>query len=494
MAVICPSYYRGEVARFTRLDVCGRPVYGPGNQVVTDGFVSVTLSPNVEEGDAIQQQKANGKFCINVAPCPQVTYYDVEIQLCEVDPSLMGILQPTWEPVCDEVGDIVGFDAIGDMSCDVGYAMELWMGTATDVDACTGEGATGSWGYLLVPRLTAGAIGDIEVGSEAITFTVNGRTKRGSSWGRGPYRVQLADGVPARLNKKIGRKTDFRQFVTTAPPPIPACGAQPVDKLPADPADLVFTRLADDTLQIKVDNHGSGPVMINWGDTPALTQEVKDGAKGVHKYTVTGTTVTVTVEDKGFPGPGSRVTRSIAIPLTPGTDKPTFTFTHVVDSTDPTNPNCVQADVVLGAWAVRSNAEAQNVDACAIGSGGALVTRPDVWIDWGDGSKPEGLRLAADGTGSKGPHCYARAGYYTVTVSRDDDPTLKTTASMQVPAPSFRVAGVEQSRDANTITYDLVATGAEGTTVTFDYGDGTTSAPVPVSDGTATGTHTYTRE
>ncbi|MFB7906665.1 hypothetical protein ACFC1T_09580 [Kitasatospora sp. NPDC056076] len=459
---------------------------------MTDGFISVKLSPQVDNGNEITQAKANGKLCLSITPCPQIKNYQIEIQLCEVDPSLVQILNPTWESVCDESGAIVGFDAIGDLDCSTGYALELWMGTATQVDACTGEGAAGSFGYLLLPWLVGGAVGDLEIGGDAITFTFNGTSKRGAGWGRGPYPVQMKGGVPSKLNKPIGRRTDFRQFVTTAPPPTPACGCQTVNPLPADPAELVITRpTADQQLvQVRVNNHGSGPAVIDWGDqTPTTT--VQDGQAAQHKYAASGDQ-TITVTDKAFPVTG-KVSRKITLPLTPGSDQPAVTFAKASDPNDPNNQNCVTATVTLGKWAIRSAAEAANVDACQ--SGGVKTDRPDVWLDFGDRTKPVPVRLdPSTGTGTV-THCYRNAGYYNVIATRDDDNTIKGISQQQVPASGFSVTGAEQSRTADTVTYEFTASGAEGKTVVFDFGDGT--APVTVNtlpDKTATTQHVYNRE
>lgn len=442
MAVVCPSYYQGQVARFTRLDSCGKPIYsGQCNQVVTDGFISVKLSPEVDDGDEITQKKANGKLCLSISPCPQIKYYKLEMQFCEVDPSLVQLINPTWEPVCDASGSTVGFDAVGELDCSTGYALELWMGTATQVDACTGEGAGGQWGYLLLPWVTGGAIGDIEVGGDAITFTFNGRTKRGAGWGRGPHRVQLdALGVPSRLNKPIGRKTDFRQFVTTAPPPDPECGCFAVETLPADPAELTITRLDANSIQVKINNHGSGPVDVDWGDSSDKLIGVRDGATIVHTYT-TAATHTLKVTDQKYGTTTGQVSRPITTPMpmtgspTPPSDVPTVTFVSATDPTDPTNKNCVTVSVEMGKWAIRSDAEAVSVDACA----GGNAKRPDVWVDFGDGTKPMPIRL--DPTTGKNAtplpiHCFSRAGYYNVRVTRDDSSGISANTQQQVPPPA----------------------------------------------------------
>ena len=93
----CPSLLRGTALRATRLDACGRPVYGDCNQVVSDGFVTISMSAETEEGEDISVTKANGKTCVSEAGCEQLSYYSLEMEFCEVDPDLVAIMNPSFE-------------------------------------------------------------------------------------------------------------------------------------------------------------------------------------------------------------------------------------------------------------------------------------------------------------------------------------------------------------------------------------------------------------
>jgi len=57
--VDCPSYIGARAMRVTRLDSCGRPVYGPDSQVVTRGLISINIEPSVEEGETFSQRNIN---------------------------------------------------------------------------------------------------------------------------------------------------------------------------------------------------------------------------------------------------------------------------------------------------------------------------------------------------------------------------------------------------------------------------------------------------
>jgi len=78
---------RGRIMRVTRVDGCCAPAYGPDNQVVTDGFVSVALTANVNDAEEITVVNANGKTCVRDPGCPEFLGYGVEIVFCEVSPA-----------------------------------------------------------------------------------------------------------------------------------------------------------------------------------------------------------------------------------------------------------------------------------------------------------------------------------------------------------------------------------------------------------------------
>ena len=56
-----PSLVRGRVARITRLDSCGRFVYGEYNQAITDGIITVTFISNTNTTDEISVVKMDGQ-------------------------------------------------------------------------------------------------------------------------------------------------------------------------------------------------------------------------------------------------------------------------------------------------------------------------------------------------------------------------------------------------------------------------------------------------
>lgn len=248
------SLVRGRAMRATRTNGCGNPVLGPKSVVETEGFISVGLTANQQEGEAISVTNAAGKVCIQDTPPPKFVNYSVEIAFCGVDPDLVTML--TGQPVVlDATGEAVGFRQNSKVNVDlVGFALELWAGVPQAACEDTGDA---SYGYMLLPFIKGGVLGDFSVENAAINFTLTGATTRdGSGWGVGPYDVvRNGAGLPAPLLEMIDEGDHLHVEVTTVPPPtdldggatalgVPATGAtagSPGTLTPANsypPADL----------------------------------------------------------------------------------------------------------------------------------------------------------------------------------------------------------------------------------------------------------------
>lgn len=210
---------RGRMMRVTKVDGCCAPDFGPDNMVVTEGFVSVSLTANINEGEEIVVTNASGKTCVRDPAVSEFQGYTVEIQFCEVTPCLFSIV--TGMPsVLDHNGDVAGFRMNSAVSLSgSGFALEVWMGVPGV--ACLGE--AGAYGYLLLPCLQGGVVGDFTIENAAVTFTVTGATtKDGNGWGNGPYLV-VADeaGDPSALPSPLdGNDHLYTVFTTVAPPDV----------------------------------------------------------------------------------------------------------------------------------------------------------------------------------------------------------------------------------------------------------------------------------
>jgi len=268
MPTKCLSLVKGRRIRLTRLDGCGRPVYGDASSVVSKGFISVAFTANTTDSDEINVTNAAGETCVFEPSETSLTGYGVEIAFCEVDPDLFALV--TGQPVVtDSFGNVIGFDIDTATSLSgSGFALELWAGSAAG-DACATEGSQGSFGYLLLPFLRGGIVGDFTVENDAVTFTITGaNTRDGNSWGVGPYNdIQIGGGgLPGPMLQPIGTTVAMRTILTDVAPPEAACGARPLLDASLPSLTSVTGVATGLTVDFDVAPVATGPVWYDFGD------------------------------------------------------------------------------------------------------------------------------------------------------------------------------------------------------------------------------------
>lgn len=187
MSTRCFAPLLGKRIRVTTLDTCGNPPASatPNAFLATDGFISVSLSAEVEDGAEIIQRKADGSLCVNEKFASSFKRFTVEMEFCGVNPSLVSMVTNA-KPYLDWLGNTAGF-TVGEGTIVKPFALELWTGLA---GAQCAPGAFAG-GYLLLPYVMGGTPGDITVnGADSVTFSLKGAyTKGGNGWGVGPYQV-----------------------------------------------------------------------------------------------------------------------------------------------------------------------------------------------------------------------------------------------------------------------------------------------------------------
>jgi len=229
MTTRCFPLVGGRVLRATRLDVCGRPEYGDCAQVVSEGFVSIATTANVDDGEEISVTNANGKKCVRQPAKPTLDGYTHVITFCDVEPDLYALMTGQ-EVVYDDAGDAVGFRVDTAVSpADHAWALEVWSNVPGV--ACTDEGE-GIWGYMLWPFLSGGVLGDFTIENAAVSFQIQGvNTMTGVGWGTGPYPVVTGGTGAGQLLTPLDRTDVLHVQLTDVPPPEPGvdCGCLPLD-------------------------------------------------------------------------------------------------------------------------------------------------------------------------------------------------------------------------------------------------------------------------
>lgn len=227
---------KGIRLRATKINRCGLPISGAANRVVTDGFVSVSLTPVMKDAEELEQTNAEGRVCVQDRTPPIRKYHTVEVTLCNVNTGLISLLNG-WSQVLDYANNGIGFQDNDEVDGDYGVALEVWTGGRADddcpaqtLDSIFSAPTTGkSYGYLLFGA-TEFTLGNIEVTAGISTFTLSGITVAMPQWGRGPYNVAAIDanGTAGRLLAPLGTDSHFTLFRTPVEPPAVTPGADPV--------------------------------------------------------------------------------------------------------------------------------------------------------------------------------------------------------------------------------------------------------------------------
>jgi hypothetical protein len=216
---------RVDRMRITKEDVCGVPVIGPATTTVSDGFASIAISPQYEEGTETVAKNANGKIDWVDKPKDELKYLSVNIVFNKVHPDIFATImgQPI---VLDGAGNSVGI-RLGD-TVRTAFGLEGW--TNVPGVACV---ESEPFGYVLLPFLRGGRLADFTLSVEQATFTIeNSITQQNSPWGKGPYDVDLQApvapatvGVPGKLLTAIGAKHHIDMHKTLVAPPALTDGA-----------------------------------------------------------------------------------------------------------------------------------------------------------------------------------------------------------------------------------------------------------------------------
>lgn len=219
----------GKRIRVIKLDECGGlpDADDADTVVVTDGFVSVQLSAEVEDGNEVVTKKADGSLCVNERQADSFKRFTVEIEFCGVDPGLLSVVTnaEVYENYATDAAGIV----VPEGTISKQFSLELWAGLSGQ--ACE-PGVAEASAYLLLPFVASGVLGDITVdGENAVTFSLTGAyTKGGNGWGRGPFNlIKNASAANAPLPIAIDALDHLLLIETGVAPPASAIGLTAFD-------------------------------------------------------------------------------------------------------------------------------------------------------------------------------------------------------------------------------------------------------------------------
>lgn len=224
MATQCFKPIFGKRIRVSLMDSCCRAVTGGScAEIVTDGFISLSLSSEVEDGAEVITRKASGELCVNHKAPNAFKRFTLEMEFCGVDPDLLSFMT-NMSAYQDWAGDIAGATAYEGM-VDQKFGLEVWTGLAGA--ACpTGVGVEEASGLITLACVNAGVLGDITIdGENAVSFTMTGAyTVSGNAWGTGVHPVVLNNGVADLLPTALLPTEPLLIMQTGVAPPPSACG------------------------------------------------------------------------------------------------------------------------------------------------------------------------------------------------------------------------------------------------------------------------------
>jgi hypothetical protein len=111
--------------RVTALDISGnidteKPILN------SKGFITVTFSPQFEEGDEITEKAADGSVCVSFKVDDSFTRVDLSLSLCDVDPEVTALLAGG-SVILDEDDNVVGYSApLAGSKVGNPVAVEVW--------------------------------------------------------------------------------------------------------------------------------------------------------------------------------------------------------------------------------------------------------------------------------------------------------------------------------------------------------------------------------
>lgn len=182
MANDCARHVFGCSLRVARLNADGSLDFGANGLYVSDALLTLSITPNIEEGDEFRIKNACGALCVNVKDCDRLARLDLTMGLCYPDPELLELLVGNSNVLTD--GDAVGWalPPLGASDCPSGVSVEVW---AKRYDSTGAPSATFPYEQYVLPR-TYWQISARNFENGPVTTELTGFAVENDLWGDGP--------------------------------------------------------------------------------------------------------------------------------------------------------------------------------------------------------------------------------------------------------------------------------------------------------------------
>lgn len=116
----------GSVIRVTRLQADGTLVAGASASYVTKAVISLSMTPEYEDGDEFVQKNAGGEVCVTFKAPDTLKRVSLEIAICNPDPEFTEMV--SGGTLLTAAGQSVGWlaPAVGAAANPNGVAVEMW--------------------------------------------------------------------------------------------------------------------------------------------------------------------------------------------------------------------------------------------------------------------------------------------------------------------------------------------------------------------------------
>lgn len=197
----------GQLIRVSRLESDGSIATGPSASYVMRSFISVSFTPEYEDGDEITQKNAAGEVCVSYQLPDTLKRVTLELAICEPDPEFTEIL--AGGDILVTSGQSVGYQApeIGVDAMPFGAALEAW-----SLAIQNGKPAANNrYWHWIFPYVVMRPSGDRVMENGLLANTFEGWGVGNASFGGGPdeswafgsdraWAYARTDSIPASTN------------------------------------------------------------------------------------------------------------------------------------------------------------------------------------------------------------------------------------------------------------------------------------------------------
>lgn len=172
----------GQVIRVTKLNANGTIAAGASASYVTKSFISVSMTPEYEDGDEFVQKNAGGEVCVTFKAPDTLKRVAMEIAICNPDPEFTQMV--AGGDLLTLAGQSAGYaaPAVGTNANPNGVAVEVWSRAIVGGKPA----ATNPYWHWVFPYVTLRQSGDRTIENDILATAFEGYSLGNSGFASGP--------------------------------------------------------------------------------------------------------------------------------------------------------------------------------------------------------------------------------------------------------------------------------------------------------------------